>query len=437
MLGSLPFFWGHNQILTYQKYIDEYGDVVRFRMADRTLHLIRHPDDIKHVLQENAASYTKGRGIEKMRRFLGDGLLTSEGELWRRQRKLAQPAFHHKRLQGLVNTMSEATAAMLGRFRGHAQSGARIDIAKEMMRVTLAIVGQTLFSADVSGDADAVGHALTVALEYTSRRLKTLIDIPPHVPTPENLRFVHAVKTLDRVVYGIIEERRRTGEDTGDLLSMLMLAKDEETGEAMSDRQLRDEVMTIVLAGHETTANALAWTWYLLSKEPVVWRALREEVTRVLPNGAVPTFEDLPKLKYTRMVIEEAMRLYPPAWFFGRRAIQDDVVHGYAFPARSVVAVSPYYTHRHPDFWPNPEGFDPTRFSPEASATRHKYAYIPFGGGPRICIGNSFAIFEAQVIVAMVTQRYRLDLVPGDPIVPEAAVTLRPKGGVPVTVHAL
>jgi len=282
-----------------------------------------------------------------------------------------------------------------------------------------------------------VGRALTVALDYTNRQLMAMVDVPPRLPTPDNLRFARAVKTLDRVVYGIIDQRRRSGDDAGDLLSMLMLAKDEETGESMSDKLLRDEVMTLVLAGHETTANALAWAWYLLSKEPAVWRKLRAEVDDVL-GDRVPTFEDLPKLKYTRMVLDETMRLYPPVWMFGRRALGEDVVRGYMIPADSLIAIGVYYTHRHRDFWPNPEGFAPVRWTPEAIGSRPKYRYLPFGGGPRICIGNSFAIFEAQVILAMITQRYRLDLVStGRDIQPEPMVTLRPKGGVHVSVHAL
>jgi cytochrome P450 len=275
---------------------------------------------------------------------------------------------------------------------------------------------------------------LTVALHEAVRRTFAPITLPLAIPTPRNRAYRGAQQELDRVVYGIIEKRRKDGGEADDVLAMLMAARDEETGEAMDDRQLRDEVMTMFLAGHETTANALAWTWSLLSKNPAERRKLEAEVDAVLGDRP-PTFDDLASLKYTRMVVDESMRLYPPAWIVGRTAMQDDTIRGYRVPKGSFVAAATYLTHRHPGFWSNPEGFDPERFTPEASASRHRYAYIPFGAGPRICIGNAFAIMEAQLVTAMIAQRFRVDLASGAKLEPEPLITLRPRGGVPVTLR--
>lgn len=330
--------------------------------------------------------------------------------------------------------MTDAAELMLDRWRTHAEQGRAVDVFSEMMRLTLEIVGRTLLSSDVSGDTDAVGQAVTILREHVNYRAMRLFTLPERFPTPRNLRFKRALRTVDTVVYGMIEERRRAGRDTGDLLSMLLLTRDEETGEGMSDKQLRDEVMTIFLAGHETTASVLAWTWYLLSAHPEVEGRLHDELSQVL-DGRPPTFEDLPHLKYTRMVIEESIRLYPPAWSVGRTAIADDEIGGYRIPANSQVTLSPYVTHRHRAFWENPERFDPERFTPERVAERPRYAYFPFGGGPRQCIGNEFAMMEAQLILAMVAKTYRLRQIPGHPVEPEPVITLRPRHGVLMDVH--
>jgi cytochrome P450 len=432
-LGSWPGLWTpRERIFRHVEYAHRFGDVVRHKIARFEVHVVRHPDAIKHVLQENHANYVKGWGLQKMKVFLGEGLLTSEGEHWRRQRKLAQPAFHRPRLAELVTTMTDSAGAMLERWRGRV--GTSFDVAQEMMRLTLDIAAKTLFSVDVDRDAGRVGKAATIALEEANRRIYSPVDLPLSVPTPRNVRFREAAAVLDSVVYGIIEQRRRSNEPGSDLLSMLLEARDEETGEAMSDRELRDEVMTLLLAGHETTANALAWTLYLLSKNPGERRKLEAEVDRAL-DGHAPTFAEVPALAYARMVLEESMRLYPPAWIFGRMAKGEDEVGGYRIPAGSLVIISPFVTHRYPAFWPNPEGFDPERFSPEASAGRHKYAYIPFGGGPRICIGNHFAMLEAQVVLAMIAQSFRLELVPGAIVEPFPMVTLRPRPNLPMTLH--
>jgi cytochrome P450 len=411
-----------------------FGDVVRIRVGPFRSYMVFHPDDVKHVLQDNHQNYVKGLIIDRTKVLIGDGLFTSEGSFWRRQRRLAQPAFHRQRSAGFATAMTDATAAMLARWDAHAGSGVPFDVAAEMNRLTLRVVGQTLFSMDLDGAAADVGRALQVALAYVDRRALLVAPSPLIVPTPQNLRFRRARRVLDRVVYDIIETRRRDGSQTSDLLSMLLQARDEETGEGMSDRQLRDEVMTFLLAGHETTAAALAWTWYLLARHPAVEARLRAEVDTVV-GDRTPTVEDLPALSYTRMVVEETMRLYPPVWGIGRQTIGEDTLGGYRVPAKVVVSISPYVTHRHPACWDDPERFDPERFTPERAAGRSRFAYLPFSGGPRLCIGSEFALMEAQLVIAMVVQRYRLALVPGRVVEPEVRLTLRPRGGLPATLE--
>lgn len=414
----------------------EHGDVVRYRFALWYGYLVNHPDGVKRILQDNNRNYNKDTfSFNLLRPMLGNGLLTSEGDVWLRQRRLAQPAFHRQRIAAFGTIMTEAALAMLERWQIAAACGEPLDASKEMMRLTLRIAGLTLFSLDISGEADVVGRAFTEASEYVAHAsLDPLALLLTGFPMPAQLRFRAALRALDKVVQGIITERRRQNRDTGDLLSMYLLARDEETGEGMNDRQLRDEVMTLLLAGHETTANTLAWTWYLLSGHPVIEQKLHAELAAVL-GGRVPTVPDLPNLPYTRMVIEESMRLYPPAYGISRKAIAADEIGGYRIPANSVIFVSPYVMHRHPKFWENPDVFDPERFTPERSADRPPFAYFPFGGGPRLCIGNQFALIEAQLLLATVAQRYALRLVPGQPVAPEPLITLRPRNGLPMTLH--
>jgi len=413
-----------------------FGDVVCTRAVPfRSLFLV-HPDHIKHVLQDNARNYVKGIVIAKLKVLIGEGLFTSEGDFWRRQRKLAQPAFHRQRLGGFVATMVDATRTMLDRWAVRARSGTVFDVASEMSRLTLGIVGRTLFSRNLDDEADEVGHTLAETLALVNDRTMRFLPSPLWWPTRENRRLRRTIGVLDRVVYDIIEARRRTGEPHEDLLDMLLRARDEETGEGMTDRQLRDEVMTFVLAGHETTAVALSWTWYLLDRHPAVAERLRAEVTGAL-GDRTPTIDDLPRLQYARMVVEEAMRLYPPVWGFFRQALGPDTVGEHTVPKGALVLISPYLTHRHPRFWDDPERFDPERFIPERVRERPRFAYLPFSGGPRLCIGNEFALMEAQLAVAMTVQRYTLRLVPGARVEPESRVTLRPRGGLPMTVEGV
>jgi cytochrome P450 len=320
---------------------------------------------------------------------------------------------------------------LLGNWGSSARSGRTFDVASDVMHLTLDIISRSMFSSDVGDVGGDVEGAVKVTLAHSMRRSQAYFQLPLWLPLPNHRRFLVARRTLDRIVYGFIQGRRRSGVDSGDLLSMLLATHDEETGEGMSDEQIRDEVMTIFLAGHETTALALTWTFYLLSTHPDVAHRHREEVGKVL-SGRAPTVDDLPRLPFNRMVVDEAMRLYPPAWIFARMPVSDDVVGGYHLPRGVNVFLSSYITHRHPEFWENPEGFDPERFSPERSAGRPRYAYFPFGGGPRQCIGNNFALMEAQLILATIVQRFRLDLEPGYRPVPKPMITLRVRDGMPM-----
>lgn len=411
----------------------KFGDLYKLQLV-QNVYILSGPSEVGRVLHENHTNYQKSFIYERMRPLLGNGLLTSNGDFWKRQRRLAQPAFHRQRIAGFGESMVRHTQRMLERWRTQAVRGEPIDVHAEMMRLTLVIVGEALFSVNLMEDAGDVGRALTAALEIINDRFTSFFIVPQAIPTPQNRRFAQAMKVLDGAVDRIIGERHASSEARHDLLAMLMEVRDEETGQGMTDAQLRDEVMTMVLAGHETTANALSWAWYLLSKHPHVEQKLRQELHQVIGERA-PTLADLPNLRYATMVIEEAMRLYPPAWAFGRQAIQDDVIGGYLIPAGANVTVCTYTLHRNPRYWENPEGFEPERFLPERAASRPKMAYIPFAAGPRMCIGNQFAMMEMQIILSMVAQAYRLELVPGFRAEPDPSVTLRPIEGVKVTLR--
>jgi cytochrome P450 len=409
-----------------------YGNVVAIRFLIWPTYMIFHPRDVKHVLQENHRNYSKDTYLIRfLRPLLGRGLFSNDGQSWLHQRRLMQPAFHRKQLATFGRLMTGATGSMLERWQ-HTAGNQTLDVAEEMVRLTLQIVSQALFSIDLSDETDTVGQAFTALMvpfmDYIYH------PVPPlGFPTKRNRRIQHFIRTLDRVVQEIITEHRRLGAGKDDLLSTLLEARDEETGEQMNDRQVRDEVMTLLLAGHETTSNALSWTWYLLSQHPDAERCLHAELEQVL-GGRTPTVEDLPRLTYTRMVLDETLRLYPPAVGFNRKALADDEVGGYVVPANTLIWLSPYITHRHPDFWENPDVFDPERFSPERSAGRPHFAHYPFGGGPRLCIGNHFAMMEAQLVLATIAQRYRLRLVPNHQVEPQALLTLRPRNGLPMTI---
>jgi cytochrome P450 len=433
LLGSVPEVRRKGMVQFYVDAQHDYGDVVRLPMGPISMHLVTHPDDVRRVLVTNRQNYWKGIGMRKIRMLFGDGLFTSEGAYWQRQRKLMQPSFTPRAMGQFFPAMVDATQRMLERWQPAGNSGQTLEINDEMMRLTMSIIANTMFSMDINEQAAEAGRAFTYVLEYVSSRSVTFIDIPLSIPTPANRRFNDAMRILRDFMGGIIAERRKNPASHNDLLSMLLNAKDDTTGEMMSDQQVYDEIITIFFAGHETTAQALTWTWYLLSNHPEVEAKLHDEVDRVL-NGRVPTAEDLAKLTYTRNVMNEVLRLYPSAWIFVRDSISDDALGGYHIPPKSMIVLSPYITHRHPDFWDNPEQFDPDRFTEERSANRHHYAYFPFGGGPRTCIGNNFALQEAQLAVAMVAQRHSLRMQNTEPVLPRMAGTLRPDRAVMMTV---
>jgi cytochrome P450 len=415
------------------------GDLVRIPLGPLVYILAQHPDHVGYVLQENAANYRKSFNYEALRMVVGDGLLVSEGDFWKRQRRLAAPAFHRAALVKLVDKMVQSAHEQVQRWAALPE-GAVIDASEELMQLTLRIVGRALFSVELGGsseadgEATAFGKAVTVCLNFVVDRTRSLVRLPGAIPTPRHLRLKRALKTLDATVFRIIEERRRSQASRDDLLGLLMAARDDETGEAMNDRHLRDEVLTFLAAGHETTANALTWTLYLLSKNPAERRRAEDEVAAVL-HGRAPAVEDLPKLEHLRRCVEEAMRLYPPAWFIERQAVADDAMGGKRIPKGAVVGISAFSLHRDPRFFDNPEGFDPDRFLPARSASRPRFAYVPFGGGPRSCIGNQFAMWEAQLILATLLPRLRLDLVPGPEVELDPLVTLRPRGGMAMRVR--
>lgn len=409
----------------------EHGDVAHFSVGPQDLYLLNHPDYVRDVLVTHNRNFAKGRALERAKRLLGEGLLTSEGQLHQRQRRLVQPAFHRKRVAGYGAIMVEYADRMRGRWR----HGATVDMSHEMMELTLAIVGKTLFNADVEAEADEIGATLTEIMRQFQLQTLPFGELLERLPLPGTKRFLTAKARLDRTIYGMIDNRRRSGEDVGDLLSMLVFAEDTEgDGRGMSDEQIRDEALTLFLAGHETTANALTWTWYLLAQHPEIAARMRSEIDNAL-SDRLPTADDVPALPYTRMVLAEAMRLYPPAWVIGRRALAEYEVGGYRIPANSIVMMSQWVMHRDARFYADPFRFDPLRWTPEVQNARPRFAYFPFGGGPRLCIGESFAWMEGVLLLATIAQRWQMRLAPGYRPVPQPLITLRPRDGMPMVVE--
>ena len=406
----------------------KHGDVARISLGGEPLYLISEPELIRDVLVTRNKSFVKGRALERSRILLGQGLLTSNGDYHLRQRRLAQPAFHRARIAEYAATM----VSYAERAQRDWREGDKRDIAETMTHLTLAIAAKTLFDADVEHEAREIGEAMTVAIGLFDLVTLPFAELLMKLPLPSARRFRRAKARLDATIYRIIAERRQSGEDRGDLLSMLMLARDEAgDGGAMTDEQLRDEALTLFLAGHETTANALAWTWYLLSRNPGAEAALHAELDAVLGDRA-PTMEDLPSLLYTRRVLAEAMRLYPPAWIIGRRALEQVTIGDYRIPKRALVAMSQWVVHRDERWWPEPERFDPGRWTPAAESSRPKFSYFPFGGGPRLCIGEQFAWTEGVLLIATIARLWRMRRSIVAVVEPLPLITLRPQGGVTV-----
>ncbi len=412
-------------------YFDTYGDIYALRVGGESQIMLSRPEHLYELLVVKADDFHKGSDYKNttrgLARFLGNGLLTSDGEFWKRQRRLVAPSLHTRRIENYAQIMVDQTTRMIDGWQG--KSEIRVD--PEMQRGTLSIVAQALFNADITQDSGRVAAALLV-LQHMMNPFDIL---PSWVPTPKRWRERNAVSTLDDIMYTLIRERRAENEDKGDLLSMLILARDDDGG-AMDDRQVRDEVVTLFLAGHETTANAMNWTWVLLAQNPDVERKLHEELDTVLA-GRTPTLADLKQLPYTEMIAKEVLRLYPPAYSFGRRSIRATSIGEYPIPEGTEITVFSYHTHRDGRYWAEPDRFMPERFSPDNEGTTHKYAYIPFGGGPRVCIGNSFAQMETRLMLATIAQRYQLRLPPGQTTVGmDPLITLRPSGAVTMRVEA-
>ncbi len=421
ILGMLPQF-RRNPPQFLQNLARDHGDLVHYRLGHQDIYLVSNPDWIKDILVTHQTNFTKSRFLERAKVLLGEGLLTSEGEFHRRQRRLVQPAFHRDRLAGYASAMVECTA----RTRQQWTDGAQLDMSREMMRLTLAVVAKTLFSADVTSEADNIGGALTEVMGLFDMVMMPFSEWIEKLRLPSVRRFERARDFLDQTIYKIIAERRAGTEDKGDLLSMLLLTQDEDGSAGMSDKQIRDEALTLFLAGHETTANALMWTWYLLSQNPEASTKFYEEIDRVLA-GRLPAFDDLSKLKYTEGVFAEALRLYPPAWVIGRRTKADYSMGTFTVPARSILTLSPYVVHRDPRWFREPDRFQPERWS--LPDDRPKFSYIPFGGGTRVCIGERFAWMEGVLLLATVAQKWRFKLAPGHPVETAALITLRAKHG--------
>ena len=427
LLGSLPDL-NRDQLGLYARCAREYGDVVPLRLGPTRGVLIYHPDVIEEAFVARSRDFVKTRGVRMLRTLVGDGLLLSEGELWLRQRRLVQPAFHRQRVAGYGEVMADLATRRAAQW----SDGAVVSVHDEMMAITQAIVAKTLFDADVSDESAAIGDAAREVAEFFASRVGSLLLLLPRwVPTPAHLRLRRAVQHLDAVVFRMIAARRQSGADRGDLMSILLHAQDADDGSRMTDQQLRDEVMTLFLAGHETTAVALTWTWYLLAQHPEEDARLAEELRAVL-GGRPPAVSDLPALRCAEMVVTESMRLYPPAYALSRAAVTATEAGGHPLAPGEVFIAPTWVVHRDPRWYDAPEAFRPERWEGDLARRLPRFGYFPFGGGPRQCIGNSFAQMEALLILAAIAQRFRLELLPGPPVRTAPSVTLRPGSPIPM-----
>ena len=427
LYGNMPLA-SKDPLAVFSSWAREYGDIFYYRAAWLHVYFLNHPDLIDAVLVRNYQNFLKDRVIQKSRWFFGQGLLTNEGESWLRQRRLSQPAFHRERVATYGRIMTDYTQQMLAEWR----EGEVRDLHAEMMRLTLQVVVRCLFNVE-SVETRHISTAMNILMRNSTGLRLLLPPIARYAPTPAMFEFRRAVRRLDETVYGIIESKRREERDAGDLLSTLMQARDED-GSRMSDKQLRDEVLTFLLAGHETTALALSWTWWLLGQHPEVEERMHAELERVLA-GRPPAAADLQALNYTERVVKESMRLYPPAWGVARTVISDFELRGYRIPAGANVVMSQWVMHRDAIYFPGPEKFDPDRWLTDSAQKLPRFAYFPFGGGPRQCIGAAFAMMEATLILATMAQQFRFHVVPGQDMTPLPSFTLRPRHGIALTLE--
>ncbi len=431
IIGNLPVFFQDELHLALMDLHQEYGDIFRLKLVNgHETYVIRHPEMMQHVLQLNNRNYVKGERIKVVEPLIGNGLFMSEGDYWRRQRRMMQPSFHRRQISVLAEEMIATIDEMLRRWARPAAEGKRIEVQHEMMSLTMEIVTRTLFTNSLTpAEVSQVGETIGDLLETIAGRSREIFSIQSKLPTPRNRRFKRGIQKIDALVFRLIEDRRAAGDPGDDLLGMLLTVRDKTTGQVMNDRQLRDELVTMFLAGHETTALALSWSLGLLGQHPAVLRKLQHEVDTVL-GARKPTAADFMDLTYTQAVLQEAMRLYPPLVVTARQALADDHLAGNPLPAGAQLMIHFYGLHHHPDFWEKPDRFDPERFMPENSQVQHRFAYLPFSGGPRQCIGNHFALMEGTLALAMITQQFELSLPEGSQLIPTMIGTLRPKGGI-------
>ena len=402
------------------------GPIYSFNVGRYHVTYLSKPEYIRHILQENYKNYKKNVFYDELKIILGQGLVTSEGDFWRKQRKMIQPAFHHKQIEHFSQLMVSSTKRLMTKWDESAIQNSTINIDEDMKSLTMEIVAQCLFSNDTDTFAKAATNSVNVVLDWSKNRMESLVKSPQWVPTQSNREYNKAFSVLKEIVMGIIQERRAMNDRPNDLLTTMIEMTDEDSKKGMNDQQIFDEILTLFMAGHETTAHTLVWTWYLLSKNPQVRKKLNNEVDAILQNSDV-SFAQVPQLSYTKMVIQESMRYIPAVWGIGREAIADDRIDGFPIPKGATVGVSIYQMHHHPKYWENPEGFDPERFNPDNESKINKWVYMPFGGGPRACVGNAFAMMEAQIILAMLSKRYTLNLRSDIPIEFDPGITLRPK----------
>ncbi len=419
-----------NPLNFLSEWFEEYGDIYDMNSRFFTIYVISNPDYIQEIMVSNKTDYGKSDHYKVLKHSLGNGLLISEGEFWKKQRRIAQPAFHQQSMKNFLETMINSTQNTINKMKG----GELVHFSEEMNLLTLDIVTKCLFGTTLNADVNKIQEAITTGNKFISKRARSILKLPMWLPLPAIIRYKRARKFSDKVIFDIIDKRRNDNSEQQDLLSMLMYTVDEETGESMSAQQLRDEAITLFVAGQETTATALTWTFSLLMKHPEKLKILQEEIDSVL-QGKAPDFKTLKELKYTQMVLEESMRIYPPAWVIARKVLKETQMCGYRMKKDAQLILNVYSLHRHTDHWENPEDFEPQRFNPQAKKERHKHAYIPFGAGQRMCIGNNFAMMEMKIALSMLLQNFEFSL-PEDAVDVEAEplVTLRPKGGLRLNI---